>query len=115
MVHIRIENSAITTDEFKPYLRTLSKKMDYKPFALFMDQLAVHRRKDVFELCKELGIEIIFCPSYSPDLNPIESCFSHVKRIFKNDRLNALANGRDFDMEHGVRKAFKFISVELVT
>ena len=29
------------------FVKKLAKKMRYKPFALYMDQLAVHRRKTV--------------------------------------------------------------------
>ena len=53
--------------------------------------------------------------SYAPDLNPIEACFSHVKRLFNKARLNAIANEEDHDMEKNIKKAFKVITPELVT
>ena len=52
--------------------------------------------------------------SYAPDLNPIEACFSHVKRLFNKARLNAIANDQEFDMEKNIKKAFKVITPNLV-
>ncbi len=34
-----------------------------------------------------LGIEYIFLPTYSPDLNPIEKCFNEIKMKFKEERF----------------------------
>ena len=79
-----------------------------------MDQLTVHKAKEVKTLYEELNITVIFNVSYSPELNPIETCFSSVKAVFKRSRLHALAKGEDFDMETGVRKAFKTIKPQLV-
>ncbi len=32
------------------------------------------------------GIEYIFLPKYSPDLNPVEKCFNEIKMLFKQAR-----------------------------
>jgi len=37
-----------------------------------MDNLGAHRPKKVKELIEERGCELLYLPSYSPDLNPIE-------------------------------------------
>ena len=34
-------------------------------------------------LIEERGCELIYLPSYSPDLNPIEEAFSKVKRLLR--------------------------------
>ena len=47
-----------------------------------MDNLAVHRnegRTVLEEFLAEMGIELIFTPTYSPDLNLIELCFNKIK------------------------------------
>ena len=46
-----------------------------------MDNLEAHRPKKVRELIEERGCELIYLPSYSPDLNPIEGALSKVKHI----------------------------------
>lgn len=47
-----------------------------------MDNLAVHHFDggEVLEnFLAEMGVELLFTPTYSPDLNPIELCFNKVK------------------------------------
>lgn len=47
-----------------------------------MDNLAVHHYEGgeiIEEVLAEMGIELLFTPTYSPDLNPIELCFNKIK------------------------------------
>ena len=94
---LKIYRTAINADRFIPYLQQLRKKNGEKPLALFMDQLSVHREKNVKPFYQQLDIMPIFNVSYSPEYNPIESCFSQVKRHFCAERLNVLANFGVFD------------------
>jgi transposase len=48
-----------------------------------MDKLGAHRTKKVRELIEGRGAELVFLPSYSPDLNPIEEAFSKMKAILR--------------------------------
>ncbi len=48
-----------------------------------LDGLGAHRTNKVRELIEERGAELVFLPSYSPDLNPIEEAFSKVKSIVR--------------------------------
>jgi hypothetical protein len=74
----------------------------------------VHRSNKALDLYDLLLISPIFNVSYSPELNPIETCFSHVKRVFKNQRLWALLNGQDFDMDEEIENAFDVITPDMV-
>ena len=56
----------------------------------------------------------IFNVSYSPEFNPIESCFSQVKRYFCAERLNVLANFGVFDQNKTIRTAFMKVTPKLV-
>ena len=47
------------------------------------------------EFLHEMGIELLYTPTYSPDLNPIELCFNKIKTEL---------NGR---YSHSVRKNLK--------
>jgi hypothetical protein len=49
-----------------------------------------------------------------PELNPIESVFSQVKRVFNRQRLWALVNDVPFDMEEQISEAFDVITPDLV-
>ena len=45
--HVRIQSEAVAVPHFIEYLKQLRRKMGQTPIALFCDQLAVHRSKDV--------------------------------------------------------------------
>ena len=48
-----------------------------------LDNLGAHRTDKVRELVEARGAELLFMPSYSPDLNPIEEAFSKIKNIVR--------------------------------
>ena len=50
---------------------------------VIMDNLGAHQPKKVRELIEARGAELVFVPSYSPDLNPIEQAFSKIKNILR--------------------------------
>ena len=79
-----------------------------------MDQLKVHKSKDVDKVYKELDIMPLYNLSYSPEYNPIESVFSQVKRTYNSVRLNKLANGEIFDQTEQVRRSFRQITSKVV-
>mgnify|MGYP002780064886 CR=1 FL=1 len=47
------------------------------------DNLAVHKTRAVRELFEQAEIELLFLPPYSPDLNPIELCWSKLKTLLR--------------------------------
>ncbi len=48
-----------------------------------LDNLGAHRPKRIREFIEARGAELVFLPSYSPDLNPIEEAFSKIKNILR--------------------------------
>ena len=48
-----------------------------------MDNLGAHRPKRIRDLIEARGAELVFVPSYSPDLNPIEQAFSKIKNVLR--------------------------------
>lgn len=48
-----------------------------------LDGLGAHRTERVRELIESRGADLLFLPSYSPDLNPIEEAFSKIKNIVR--------------------------------
>ena len=92
------------------FLWKLSEKNDYKPLAILLDNLSAHKTPLVKEEAVECDILRIPNVSYSPDYNPIESCFSQVKRHFCSERLNILANHQEFDWKKLIKASFKKIT-----
>ena len=50
---------------------------------LIMDNLSSHKGECIDELLNDKGIKIIYLPSYSPDLNPIEKYWSILKSYLR--------------------------------
>jgi transposase len=48
-----------------------------------LDGLGAHRTEKVRELVEARGADLVFLPSYSPDLNPIEEAFSKIKQLVR--------------------------------
>ena len=53
---------------------------------MVMDNLSVHKSERVERIVEGAGATLLFLPSYSPDLNPIEQAFSKVKGILRKAR-----------------------------
>ena len=47
---------------------------------LIMDNAPIHRKGEIKKLVEEAGHEVLFLPTYSPDLNDIEHDFSALKK-----------------------------------
>lgn len=50
---------------------------------MLADNLASHKVKGVREAVEARGATIMFLPSYSPDLNPIEQVFAKLKQLIR--------------------------------
>jgi transposase len=50
-----------------------------------LDGLGAHRPQRIRELIEARGADLLFLPSYSPDLNPIEEAFSKIKALVRKD------------------------------
>jgi len=52
-----------------------------------MDNLPVHYAGIAKTLIESVGAKVKFLPPYSPDLSPIELCWSKLKEIIPNQRM----------------------------
>lgn len=48
-----------------------------------LDGLGAHRTEKVRELVQARGADLVFLPSYSPDMNPIEEAFGKIKQLVR--------------------------------
>jgi transposase len=79
-----------------------------------MDNLSVHRSRDVKERLEELSMPAIFNAAYSCQNNPIEHVFSVVKHFFKKARLECIQLGKKEDMVKAIRESFEKVNVSEV-
>lgn len=61
---------------------------------IVMDNASFHRKNRLNEIASEHGLQIIFLPPYSPELNPIEHFWHWLKKKIC-DLLNFLKNLND--------------------
>ena len=86
-------DNSINKQKFKVYLDELRAKYFFDDICLYLDNLMVQKSKEILERMDELSIAYVFSPIYSPDLNPVEYCFSIAKRLIKEERLRRILNG----------------------
>lgn len=53
-----------------------------------MDNLPVHYAKTAKSLIESVGAKVKFLPPYSPDLSPIELCWSKLKQIIRSAKAH---------------------------
>ena len=51
--------------------------------ACVLDNASFHRTKKSLEIAEQFDVELIFLPTYSPDLNPIEHKWPQLKKIVR--------------------------------
>ena len=69
----------ITSVQICALLKKVASEYVGKPIHLVLDNARYQRCKAVQELAKQLGINLVFIPAYSPNLNLIERIWRHVK------------------------------------
>lgn len=74
---------------------------------VIMDNLGAHRAGQIRELIEGRGARLIYLPPYSPDLNPIEKCWSKIKTALRA----AKARTREA-LEAALKAALLTITVE---
>lgn len=57
---------------------------------LVMDNLRIHKRKEIRVLIEATGAKLLFLPRYSPDLSPIELFWSRFKAALRKKKCRTL-------------------------
>ncbi|KAF7700526.1 hypothetical protein CDIK_1035, partial [Cucumispora dikerogammari] len=57
---------------------------------LIMDNASIHETQFILNKLEDYGVEVKFLSPYSPDLNPIENCFSIIKSRLDRIRPRAI-------------------------
>ncbi|WP_180973093.1 transposase, partial [Streptococcus pneumoniae] len=51
------------------------------PSVIIMDNARFHRMGKLELLCEEFGYKLLPLPPYSPEYNPIEKTWAHIKKV----------------------------------
>jgi transposase len=76
---------ATDSEAFEAYVEHFLAPTLQKGQVVVLDGLGAHRPKRIRELVEARGADLVFLPSYSPDLNPIEEAFSKVKALVRKE------------------------------
>ena len=93
-----VYQDSFTTERFNRFIRQdLMPYMNAYPgprSVLIMDNASIHHSEELSELCARYGVILLYLPAYSPDMNPIEQSFAHLKAwMRKNQRLAGMMGG----------------------
>ena len=72
---------ATTSAVFETYVERVLAPTLHEGQVVVMDNLSAHKGERIRELIEARGCELLYLPSYSPDLNPIEEAFSKIKGL----------------------------------
>lgn len=110
---MRLVKGAVNGDEFLDFverelLPTLMPFDGLNPNSVvILDNCSVHHVQGVVSMITEVGALVHFLPPYSPDLNPIEECFSKVK-----SQLKSMETTYEDDLKTHILCAFSSITSE---
>jgi transposase len=76
---------ATDSEVFEAYVEHFLAPAIEKGQVVVLDGLGAHRTQRVTDIIEARGAELVFLPSYSPDLNPIEEAFSKIKALVRKE------------------------------
>jgi transposase len=76
---------ATDTQAFEAYVEHFLAPTLEKGQMVVLDRLGAHRPSRIRELIEARGADLVFLPSYSPELNPIEEAFSKIKHLVRKE------------------------------
>ncbi|MFS8903101.1 IS630 family transposase [Synechococcus sp. H60.4] len=83
VVGCRVIKGGMKKEDFLEFLRSeLCPKLDARKVVI-MDNLNIHRSREVEELIRGTGARILYLPVYAPELNPIEMMWSVLKHFIR--------------------------------
>ena len=77
----------VNTDVFLFYIQEILIAQLWVGAIIVMDNLPVHHALVVPEAIEAVGAKVVFLPPYSPDLSPIELCWSFSSNFYARLRL----------------------------
>ena len=110
-----VHPKAINTEIFVAFINQIADKLGGGDFALFLDNLSVHKTKDAKHLFEKLNITEIFNVPYCPQFNGIESYFSQLKATYKKLLLKCVINDAPYDTIGLIKQSIESISNENAT
>lgn len=84
------------------FLKEIKSKNPGKNIVVVLDNFRSHRANATVNFAEENGIELVYLPPYSPDLNPIEFIWKSIKRVVSREFIIDLDH-----MKEIIRRCFQ--------
>jgi transposase len=81
---------SMTADVFEAYVRQFVCPVLRQGDVVIVDNLSAHKRTSIAQLVQSAGATLRYLPPYSPDLSPIEPCWSKVKQAIRSAAARTL-------------------------
>jgi transposase len=99
-------DGATDTEVFRAYVTQVLRPTLRPGDIVIMDNLRVHKAVGIREAIEQAGAQVVYLPPYSPDLSPIEPCWSKLKTALRT----AKARTREA-LEQAIAQALATITV----
>lgn len=96
-----------STEVFLAFLEQALVPLLRRGQVVVLDNLSAHKNPRVKSLIEAAGCQVLYLPPYSPDLNPIEPCWSKLKGVIRGE--NAREQGA---LETAIAKAMRSVTPE---
>ena len=83
-------SGSVNTDVFFTYVQEILVPQLWVGAIVVMDNLRVHHAEPVKIAIESVGAFVKFLPPYSPDLSPIELCWSKLKQFLRSREARTL-------------------------
>lgn len=93
-----------TAERFTEYLKNILLPTLSGDDIIVMDNMRFHHAKAVKKILDESGIQYLYLPPYSPDLNPIEKMWSKIKAYLRKVKVRNAS-----ELPDAVEKAFSAV------
>ena len=100
-------NGAVDAIVFKLYVQEVLCPTLTEGDVVVTDNLPAHKVAGIRELIQARGAKLIYLPPYSPDLNPIEKCWSKIKTYLRKAKARTRT-----ELEKALREALLLITEE---
>ena len=76
-------DGATDAEVFRAYMEQVLCPTLHPGDIVIMDNLRVHKAAGIREAIEQAGARLVYLPPYSPDLSPIEPCWSKLKTALR--------------------------------
>ncbi|WP_298921373.1 transposase [uncultured Nostoc sp.] len=77
---------SVNIDVFLTYVQEVLVPQLWVGAFVLMDNFSVHHAQVIQDAIESVGAKLVFLPPYSPDLSPIELCWSKIKQCLRTTK-----------------------------